>query len=175
LDAIRRVTNNYKDSYPVNRNSLQLSKKISGYLQESNIVNNFRSKIRRKWYSFSLSFKGLFRRLALSKSARPFKIGERHINELLLNTDYQKFDEVLGMVIDVPPKTMEKILSILEQFRRENEIFYGTHRSTSTSTLMTWAVTDSHGDQIHFIDGNVGGYTLSSQQLKAQRSVIEKS
>ena len=173
LDSLSEITNTFKGSCPVKRSSLQLNKRFSGFIQEARIRTKMNSKLARKWYVLTLWFKGLFRRMALSKNARSLKLGERYVNELLVNTDYQKFDEALRMVIDVPPKQTEKILRILEKFRRNNEIFYGTH--TSTSALMTCAVTDGHGEHIHFIDGNDGGYTLASQQLKTQRAMTDNN
>ena len=76
------------------------------------------------------------------------------------------------MVIDIPSSEMEKILSILEQFRRKNQIFYGTH--TSTGALMTCIVIDRDGEHIHFIDGADGGYSLAAAQMKSQRAMAGK-
>ena len=169
LSSLNGIIKTFSGPCPVNRNSLTLNKRISDCSQEARIRTNMLSPIRRKLYAVYGWFLTLLGRIVLSTGIGAFGFGERYVKELVANTDYRKFDETLRMVIDVPSHQVGKILSVLEQFRRNNELFYGTH--SASSALMTCAVTNRKGDHIHFIDGADGGYALASQQLKTQRSM----
>lgn len=87
--------------------------------------------------------------------------------ELILNSDYKKFDETLRMVIDCSLEQATEIEEFLLQLKNKNKIIYGIHRSKSA--LMTCMVKSATNHQhIHFIDGAEGGYTLAAAQMKEQ-------
>ena len=166
LSSLNGIIKTFSGPCPVNRNSLKLSK---GSSQEARIRTKMLSPVKLKLYAVYYWLQNFLGRIVLSTGVGACGFGERYVKELVANTDYRKFDEGLRMVIDVPSHQMGKILSVLEQFRRSNELFYGTH--SATSALMTCVVTNRKGDHIHFIDGADGGYALASQQLKTQRSM----
>jgi hypothetical protein len=91
----------------------------------------------------------------------------RYKKSTVARSDYQKFDNLLRMVLDVPGDKVGALMGFLEAEHRRGAIFYGLH--CSDSALMTCLVfsllQDSH---IHFIDGNNGGYALAAAQLKQQ-------
>jgi hypothetical protein len=173
LSSLDGIIKTFSGPCPVNRNSLKLSKGISDSSQEAKIRTKMLSPIKLKLYAAYYWFSTRLGRIVLSTGISAFGFSERYVKEIVANTDYRKFDEALRMVIDVPSHQMGKILSILEQFRRNNELFYGTH--SATSALMTCVVTNRKGDHIHFIDGADGGYALAAQQLKTQRSMVKMS
>lgn len=90
----------------------------------------------------------------------------KYMNELGTNTDFVKFDETFRMVIDITLAQKAKILEILEKYRKNGEIYFGTH--SSAEALMTCFVQTNH-DHVHFVDGGSGGYALAAKQLKAQK------
>ena len=89
----------------------------------------------------------------------------RYLNQLILNTDFLKFDDCLRMIIDVSEDQLKGILEILEVHFNKNEIFYGVH--TAPHALMTCFVQNPKR-HIHFVDADLGGYAIAAQMLKQQ-------
>ncbi|MHA1563850.1 MAG: DUF3095 domain-containing protein [Alphaproteobacteria bacterium] len=87
--------------------------------------------------------------------------------ELIANTDYRRFDDMLRLVLDCTTAQIEAIESLLRQTRREGGIVYGLHMADRA--LMTCLVFQlNRGEHIHFIDGADGGFAVAATQLKAQ-------
>ena len=146
-------------------------KPIDGNLQMDSLWAVFSNERKVDPRSFmSVLFKIGFLKLAVLISVL-FKQGKiantvrTYYDEIPLNSDYQKFDGVLRMVIDCTNAEKAEILKVLEHFRMKNVIQYGT--SESPFALMTCIVDDIHGgEHIHFIDGGNGGYTLAAKAMK---------
>lgn len=90
---------------------------------------------------------------------------EKYIREMGANTDFQKFDDMIRMVLDCSPQQRTAITQLLEAERKKGDIVYGMH--LSNEALLTCLVfqLDNH---IHFVDGSNGGYALAAKQLKEQ-------
>ncbi len=87
--------------------------------------------------------------------------------ELIANTDFRRFDDMLRLVLDCSPTQIEAIETLLARTRREEGIVYGLHMADHA--LMTCLVFQlSRGEHIHFIDGADGGFAVAATQLKAQ-------
>lgn len=92
--------------------------------------------------------------------------GKRYRHEVIANTDFRKYDEMLRMVLDLTPMQRDAIRAFLETERAAGTLRYGLHESSEA--LMTCAIGSYAGDHIHFVDGAAGGYALAAKQLKAQ-------
>lgn len=92
--------------------------------------------------------------------------GKRYPAELVENTDFRKFDEMLRMVIDVSADELAALRGWLEEARARGEVAYGLH--VAGAALMTCFVRSYAGDHVHFVDGSDGGYALAAKQLKEQ-------
>ncbi len=79
-------------------------------------------------------------------------------------TDYRKFDDMLRMVISGNGWQRSKLTEYLEQNYLEGKLVYGLH--VTDRALMTCLVFERNGQQVHFIDGADGGYTLAAKDLK---------
>ena len=92
---------------------------------------------------------------------------EQYMQDMMSNSDYRKFDDMLRMVVDCSDTQAEQIEDYLSGLQGRGKIVYGIHYSETA--LMTCFVnsTKSH-DHVHFIDGNDGGYALAARQLKQQ-------
>ena len=87
--------------------------------------------------------------------------------DMIQNSDYRKFDDMLRMVVDVTKAQAEEIENHLKAKHEAGEVVYGTHYSDTA--LMTCFVQSLEPDaHIHFIDGNDGGYAIAARQLKQQ-------
>lgn len=90
----------------------------------------------------------------------------RYTQEVIENSDFWKYDDMLRFVADVSSVQKRAMLACLEQYRTKNEIFYGIH--SSREALMTCFVESRQGSHVHFIDGADGGYAMAAKNLKAQ-------
>jgi len=93
----------------------------------------------------------------------------KYKKELLINTDYTKFDDVLRMVVDCSHSEADKVEAYLEELRQRGNVRYGIHRSPQA--LMTCMVfSASENRHLHFVDGSHGGYAMAAVGLKSQKN-----
>jgi len=90
---------------------------------------------------------------------------------LQASTDYRKYDAMLRMVIAGTPEQRQQLEQFLNAERAAGRLNYGLH--VSDSALMTCIVFERMGRQVHFIDGNNGGYAKAADQLKQQSHYLE--
>lgn len=87
--------------------------------------------------------------------------------DMIVNSDYRKFDDMLRMVVDCSQEQASKIELYLEKKYRAGEVVYGIHRSDTA--LMTCFVSSLDKDgHVHFIDGNDGGYAYAAKEMKSR-------
>jgi hypothetical protein len=91
---------------------------------------------------------------------------DKYVELLIETSDYRKYDDTLRMVLSGTPAQREALSAYLEQRHQEGALVYGIH--VSQSALVTCAVFERMGRQVHFIDGADGGYALAAKALKAQ-------
>ncbi|MFB2893998.1 DUF3095 domain-containing protein [Aerosakkonemataceae cyanobacterium BLCC-F50] len=92
---------------------------------------------------------------------------ESHKLELVENTDYKKFDDMLRMIISGDRQQRERLVKFLEKQYQKGKLVYGTH--VSDRLLMTCVVpVNSGGRHVHFVDGADGGYALAAKDMKAR-------
>jgi hypothetical protein len=87
--------------------------------------------------------------------------------DMVMNSDYRKFDDMLRMVIDCSLEQAKQIEHFLSDMHANGKLVYGTHYSDTA--LMTCFVQnlESQG-HTHFIDGHDGGYAMAARGLKQQ-------
>ena len=91
--------------------------------------------------------------------------GATYTDELRINTDYRKYDDMLRMVLDVTESQADQIEGYLQQKFKANEVVYGTHRAKSA--LMTCVVFSlKQGEHVHFVDGAEGGFAMAASDMK---------
>lgn len=92
----------------------------------------------------------------------------KYKKELVMNSDYAKFDDVLRMVVDCSPAEADEIEKHLKTLFAQKIIRYGVHRSPqAVMTCMVFSA--SNNRHIHFIDGSHGGYAMAAVGLKGQK------
>lgn len=97
-------------------------------------------------------------------------VPEKYKQDLVINSDFKKFDEILRMVIDCTPEQAVSIEQLLQKQFNQKNIFYGIHKSSDA--IMTCVVfSASQNQHIHFIDGSDGGYALAAVGMKKQISL----
>jgi hypothetical protein len=94
--------------------------------------------------------------------------GRSYRGELRDNTDYQRFDDTLRILLDCSAQQAQRIDTLLQSLEKRGELTYGLHRSDSA--LMTCLVFNlDKGEHIHFVDGSDGGFTAAAKNMKAKR------
>lgn len=81
-------------------------------------------------------------------------------------SDYQKFDDMLRMIIAGNAAQRQRLTEYLETQYLKGKLTYGLH--VSNRALMTCLVFERSGQQVHFVDGADGGYSLAAKVLKQQ-------
>lgn len=84
--------------------------------------------------------------------------------QVVADTDYRKFDDLLRMVISADSDQIEQLISYLEKHYIEGRLVYGLH--ISDRALMTCFVSEGKGRHIGFLDGADGGYALAAKAMK---------
>lgn len=92
--------------------------------------------------------------------------GRVYQEEVVANTDFRKFDDMLRMVLDVSDEQRTEIEALLSAEHQAGHVVYGVHEAPTS--IMTCAISDYHGEHVHFVDGANGGYALAAKQLKGQ-------
>ena len=85
---------------------------------------------------------------------------------LIQNTDHQKFDDMIRMVISCSPANRQKFEQYLREQRAMGRLNYGLH--ITDSALLTCLVFDRLNRHFHFVDGSNGGYALAAKAMKEQ-------
>lgn len=94
--------------------------------------------------------------------------GKQYRVELRKNTDYQRFDDTLRILLDCSSDEADEIDRMLDLRAQDKSLVYGLHRADSA--LMTCLVFDlDKAEHIHFVDGNNGGFTSAAKVLKAKQ------
>jgi hypothetical protein len=87
--------------------------------------------------------------------------------ELRSNTDFQKYDGILRMVLDVSESQAALIERHLEREHDAGRLVYGVH--VADTALMTCVVFSlEQSKHVHFIDGSDGGFARAAQEFKSR-------
>ena len=92
--------------------------------------------------------------------------GATYRQEVVANTDYRKFDDLLRMVLDLTSEEIRRLRAYLESEQSAGRVFYGLHEADAA--LMTCFIRDFGGQHLHFLDGSNGGYAMAARQMKQQ-------
>jgi len=146
---------------PLTRKQLHLSFSIRGYILEA------RARHGRGWsglfyFCFAYGITQLFRFLWLTVLAAH---GKKYQDELVNQSDYQKFDGTLRLVSDLDQARLTSLTEFLESHYQRREAIYGVQ--VSGSAQLTCLIFDrSRGNHLHFVDGSEGGYALAAKGFK---------
>jgi len=172
LDKLNEILEQ-KDGRPVGETNMQLQSDIEAFNTESSLKAGVNSGFRFKMIRFKISMITLIGRflLRIKKDFGGFP-GSHYLDQVIMNSDFRKFDDTLRMVLDLSLEQIAEIEVYLESEYQNGTIVYGMH--TSDSALMTCVVESHEGDHVHFVDGSNGGYALAAKGMKAQIKKIKE-
>ncbi len=166
LEKIDKIYGGAINFHPVRSDYLRLSLTRKILYKEIQIVNYFRNKWHKQIYLW-------IRQLAILVTKIRAKIGminwEFQKSSVICDSDYQKFDDTLRMVISGNSAQREQLLQYLEKQYEAGNLLYGFH--VSDRALMTCLVYEAQGRHIAFVDGADGGYALAAKVLKEKIQV----
>lgn len=86
--------------------------------------------------------------------------------DLALNSDNRKFDDMLRLVISGTEEQCEELERFLRRQFEDSKLAYGIH--VTDTAMITCMVFEYQREHIHFVDGSNGGYVEASKMLKQQ-------
>jgi DUF3095 family protein len=94
--------------------------------------------------------------------------------ELLANTDFQRFDDMIRLVLDCTPAQVEQIETCLQDYHGRGDIAFGLQ--SSDTALMTCLVFNmAEGAHVHFVDGGDGGFAFAAAGMKRQLAEMART
>jgi len=94
----------------------------------------------------------------------PFFNGSTYLEEFLHNTDYQKFEGMLKLVIDGSEEQAQEMEHFLEEEFQKGNCVYGLFRAPKA--IITCLIRSYQGDHTHLVDGSNGGYAMAAKDFK---------
>ncbi|MFN0117114.1 MAG: DUF3095 domain-containing protein [Elusimicrobiota bacterium] len=89
--------------------------------------------------------------------------------QLIANSDFQKFDGALRMVISGTRKQSQQLRKLLEIYHGAQKIVFGLY--INPAAIITCLISNYHQNHVHFIDGSAGGYAMAAKEMKKQLSL----
>jgi hypothetical protein len=162
-----------KENYrPVKKESLSLAFQPKYLKQEHGVQTHNGNIFQRCLYALKMGFEAVLGTMLFYFDISIADVeGEKYICDLVLNTDFQKFDEMLRMVMDSHPKQTSELIEYLDTQYRQGKVYYGAH--TAKEALITCLILDRQEKHFHFIDGASGGYALAAKNMKEQEKLMK--
>ena len=100
--------------------------------------------------------------------------GTAYRGELIAQTDFRKFDDMLRVVLDVTLDQADQIECWLDQEHRAGRVVFGLHRDRQA--LMTCLVFSlEQSEHVHFIDAAGGGFARAAEGFKSRLAAAQGS
>ncbi|WP_138431027.1 DUF3095 domain-containing protein [Fodinibius saliphilus] len=93
--------------------------------------------------------------------------------DMVLNSDYRKFDDMLRVVISGTPKQRKQLQAFLQEQFKEEKLAYGMH--ITDAAMVTCMVFQYQNEHIHFVDGKGGGYVTAAKELKQRLATLNEN
>ncbi|MGB7522496.1 MAG: DUF3095 domain-containing protein, partial [Spirulinaceae cyanobacterium] len=165
LKKVYKLYGIQNDYHPVTKETLNLSFSYRNLRSEVNSRTQGQGGLHKGLCFLKLAFINALGWLLMKFEPRLGDMDWGKYKDILLATsDYQKFDDMLRMVIASNSSKRKQLVKYLEKQFRAGKLVYGIHKSDRA--LMTCLVFERNGKQVHFVDGADGGYTLAAKAMK---------
>jgi hypothetical protein len=173
IGQIESIFGEKGEYHPVAEPRLTLTSKRKDLLAEFRTKRGFPPRFV-EWFCLSYTlFQNAMGNLLLGKQLRFAGVDWGKYKKILIqNTDHQKFDDMVRMVISCSPKSRRVFEAYLERERALGRLVYGLH--VTDHALLTCLVFDRYERHFHFVDGSNGGYALAAKSLKLQIKESQK-
>ncbi|EWH10407.1 hypothetical protein DS2_08038 [Catenovulum agarivorans DS-2] len=158
--------------HPITPKQMSLSSKVADLQNEAKIRSGFVGKLTKYKYIAKLKLlRHVGNYLMKNKVKTDATEWGGYKQRLVENTDFQKFDDMLRMVISGNEEQRVQLENKLKQLQQSGLLAYGIH--SAPSALITCMVNDYNHDHVHFLDTTRGGYAMAAKQLKSQLATLK--
>lgn len=156
---------------PVSARTLELARDPNEFLGEAKVVSGRPDPgWRHRWRTRLETLAG---RCLMARGVRwPGVDWGRYKADAAANTDFEKFDDALRMVVAAGPDEVGRLRARLDAAAEAGRVFYGLHQADECR--MTCLVFVRGREHFHFVDGAGGGYAAAAAALKAAREAVAK-
>jgi len=98
---------------------------------------------------------------------------DRYIDEMVVNTDFRKYDDALRMTIDCTPALANQVEARLLEAEHAGVARFGLHRQDA-AILTCFTPSPLSSNHVHFIDGATGGYATAVARMKSPVAKVAK-
>lgn len=174
LPRLNKILNDEDGYCPVSSCRLKLTKNIKNFRQELRARNYEKNILKKCSYFFLVMFEAFLGTILFTFDITAGQVkGKAYIDDVIRQSDFQKFDDMIRMVVDCSDTQTEQLQNLLEEDHQKGRIYYGIHKADSALiTCMVFCRLDEH---MHFIDGAAGGYALAARNMKEQIKTAEDS
>ena len=156
-----------KDHHPVQLTQLTLASSLRKLSVEARIRTCFQTLWIRLMYTLRLGLLVYLGKFLMIQNVKTKNVDwGQYKQNLIVNTDYRKFDETLRMIISGTLEQRKRLVAYLEKLHNERKIVYGIH--ASPAAIITCMIFNYDTDHVHFLDGSNGGYTMAAKEMKRQ-------
>ena len=174
LDTIRDVYGSGEKCSPIRADHMHLSLNSDKLGVEAKIRTGLLPWYHRFAYLIKLKLLVIIGRYLMNNNVKTSETDwGKYKSRLIENTDYQRFDDMLRLMLSGSSKQREQFVDYLDSLVKEKKIVYGLH--VTTHSLVTCMISDYNHQHVHFIDGRGGGYTLAAVQLKEQLNKLKSA
>ncbi|MBO6794595.1 MAG: DUF3095 domain-containing protein [Balneolaceae bacterium] len=169
----RKIINNIEQivssEHPITEKSLKFSFNPRWLKNEIKTRTFTKSTFDRLLYIIDLYYRIVIGKIlmAFNIKTNDFEWGN-YKNELIMNSDYKKFDDMLRVVLSCTQEEKEALVGYLDELETEQSFRYGIH--ISEAALVTCMIKEYSGMHFHFVDGDDGGYAMAAIDM-ASKSV----
>lgn len=169
LNAITKIYGSDEMNRPAAPSQMKLTLDSETFRREAKIRMAGKPAIVKTLFLWFIKFQMVFGRLFIDKGWHIAGIDWRkYKQDVVANTDYRKFDDVLRHVLSGTAAQRKKLATFLDERYNKGELVYGLH--TAATALMTCLIFQRDGGHVHFVDGANGGYTMAADDLKRRLS-----
>lgn len=167
IEKIQEIYGKGENLNPIVSRNLKLSFNNKNLTAETKLRAPQKDWLGQQLYLTKIKFENLLGLIFMKFKAQIADMNWGHYKRIVMeSTDFQKFDDMLRMIISGDAIQREQLVNYLEGRFKAGDLVYGMH--TSDRALMTCLVFERNGRQVHFLDGANGGYALAAKPLKQQ-------
>lgn len=172
FEKIEQIYGDSSQYHPINSKNLKLSFDPKELKIENKVLKTSQNS-KKSNYLFGLNslieniYGTIFDKASLIMNLESKK------KNIIQNTDYRKFDGSLKMIISGNSQQRLVLNDFLEDLYQNGKIIYGIH--VSDSALLTCLVFENTHKEVHFVDGNNGGYAIAAKNLKKQLKFLKNN
>ena len=167
LKRLREIFGEQTGGHPVSAAQLQLAQNTKDYEGETRVQRSQAGWLARTAYKIRIRLEALVGECLMDCRVKlPGVNWRRYKEEVVRQSDFQKFDGLLRMVLSATTAQREELVAWLEERQCSGELAFGLH--VAKDALVTCLIFEREGGHLHFIDGANGGYARASVDLKAR-------